>query len=146
MTRCSPTLLQNKPSSQSVQFSLATFTSRPRTDSSSRGERRRGQNQPVPQYIMGYMIRMYGVTVNTVMGYILRMYGGTVNTVMGYILRMSGVTVNIVYARLRNLPEQVPICCLGHTSTSTLKPGASSCPLVLHRADTEFRASGPRRK
>ena len=161
MTRCSPTLLPNKPSSQSVQLSLATFTSRPRTDSSSRGERRRGQNQPVPQYIMGYMIRMYGVTVNTVMGYILRMYGVTVNTVMGYILRiygvtvntvmgynlrMSGVTVNIVYARLRNLPEHVPICCLGHTSTSTLKPGASSCPLVLHRADTEFRASGPRRK
>ena len=96
--------------------------------------------------VMGYILRMYGVPVNTVMGYILRMSGVTVNTVTGSVLRMSGVTVNTVYARLRNLPEQVPICCLGHTSTNTLKPGASSCPLVLHHQDTEFRASGPRRK
>ena len=33
MTRCSPTLLPKNPSKQSVQLSLATFTSRPRTDS-----------------------------------------------------------------------------------------------------------------
>ena len=67
--------------------------------------------------VMGYIIRMYGVPANTVMGYILRMYSVPVNTVMGYIIRMSGVTVNTVYARFRNLAPQVPICCLGHTST-----------------------------
>ena len=67
--------------------------------------------------VMGYIIRMYGVPVNTDMGYIIRMCGVTVNAVMGYIIRMSGVTVNTVYARFRNLAPQVPICCLGHTST-----------------------------